>query len=129
MQFAFETGEVWSVDTSLLFYEPTKLFVAVIEEQFTERLEDYARFLAALGLEPPYHWIAGITGVRDRRLEKPLRPGTLRVVGWRGPPCLADTINKEGGYDGKQTPSNALYPFFEAIYAKCGEKRPDFLTR
>jgi hypothetical protein len=127
--FAFETGEVWSVDTSLLFYDSTRLFVGEIEKLFNERLDDCARFLAALGLEPSYHWIAGITGVKDRRLEIPLQPGTMRGVGWPGPQCLADTITEEGEYDGKQPPSSALSPFFEAIFAKCGVKRPDFLPR
>jgi TIR domain len=129
--FAFETGEVWSVDTFLLSHEATRLFVGEIESLFTERLEKYARFLVGLGLEPPYQWIAGITGVKGRHLEIPLQPGKMRVivVGQTGRKCLADTITKDGEYDGKQTPSSALYPFFEAIYAKCGVKRSDFLPR
>jgi len=36
---------------------------------------------------------------------------------------------REGSYDGQQTPSNALYPFFKAIYDKCGVARPDYPHR
>jgi len=125
--FAFETGEVWGVDTTLLAYSPND--IPHVEQPFTERLIEYARFLSGLGIEPPYRWIGGITGVKDRRLQVPTAPRHMRVVGWRGPQCLSDEIVAEGVYDGQQTPANALYLLFKAIYDKCGFERPAFLPK
>jgi hypothetical protein len=56
--FAFETGEVWSVDTTLLTYDAGGLLTGEIERLYTERILDYARFLTSLGLAPPYQWIS-----------------------------------------------------------------------
>jgi hypothetical protein len=125
--FAFETGEVWGIDTTLLRYSQTD--IPFLEPNFTECLQAYARFLSSLDLQPPYHWIGGITGVKGRRLLVPTQPGHMRIPGWSGPQCLADTIIEEGTYDGEQTPTDALYPFFKAIFAKCGIPRPDYLLR
>jgi hypothetical protein len=123
--FAFETGEVWSVDTTLLAYDAGD--IPYLESLYIERLPHYARFLSSLGLTPPYHWIGGLTGVKDRRLVIP--PGMMRIVGSRGPQCLSDTIIEEGDYDCQQTPASALYPLFKAIFEKCGTTRPDHLPR
>lgn len=123
--FAFETGEVWSIDTTLLQY--SRGILPFLEPQYAERLQDYARFLTALGLRPPYSWIGGVTGVKDRRLQIPTAPGHMRIPGWPTPQCLSDTITEEGTYDGKQSPTSALCPFFKAIFDKCGVPRPDHL--
>lgn len=127
--FAFETGEVWAIDTWLLGTQPTELFIGEIERGWVPRLEDYAGFLSRLGVQPPFRWIAGATGVNHRRLQYPLAQDRMRVPGWQGPECLADTIIISGTYDGVQSACGALLPFFEAIYAKCGMRRPDYLPR
>ena len=57
------------------------------------------------------------------------QPGYGRVPGWVGPQCLSDNVVEEGDYDGQQTPTNALYPFFTLIFDKCGVPRPDHLPR
>jgi len=124
--FAFETGEVWSIDTTILAYSLNDL--PFLETYYNERLKDYARFLAGLGLKPPYHWIAGVTGAKGRRLQRPPPPGQMWIPGWPGPQCLSDTVRQEGEYDGEQTPSAALYPFFKAIFDACGIPRPDYLS-
>jgi hypothetical protein len=123
--FAFETGEIWSIDTTLLQHSPND--IPFLETYYEKRLRDYARFLFSLGVEPPYTWICGITGAKGRRLQYPAQANTMRIPGWPSPQCLIDTITEEGAYDGKQTPSNALFPFFRAIFAKCGLARPDYL--
>lgn len=125
--FAFETGEIWGIDTTLLHYGQN--VIPFLEPNYTECLQGYARFLSSLGLQPPYHWIGGITGVKGRRLLVPVQQGYSRVPGWSGPQCLADTIVEEGTYDGEQTPTDALYPLFKAIFAKSGIPRPDYLPR
>jgi hypothetical protein len=43
--FAFETGEVWAIDTFPLRTNPEELCVGEIEEMLTEQLPEYARFL------------------------------------------------------------------------------------
>jgi hypothetical protein len=125
--FAFETGEVWSIDTTLLAYSGKDILF--LEPYFENRLQAYARFLALLGLKPPYNWICGVSGVKGRRIQFPPQAGSMRIPGWPGRQCLTDTIVEEGTYDGAQTPSSALYPFFKAIFAKCGIPRPDYLPR
>jgi hypothetical protein len=125
--FAFETGEVWAIDTWLLGTHPSELFVGEIEKEWTKRLEDYASFLQRLGLHPPYRWIAGVTGANHRRLQFPAPQG--RVPGWPGPECLSEQITIEVIYDGEQPTTSALLPFFEAIYRKCGIRRPEYMPR
>lgn len=127
--FAFETGEVWAIDTWLLGTHPAELLVGEIEREWTARFADYASFLSRLGLQQPYRWIAGATGVNHRRLQFPLPRNQRRMPGWQGPECLSETITISGTYDGGQSAGSALLPFFEAIYVKCGMRRPDYLPR
>lgn len=122
--FAFETGEVWSVDTALLI---RKNVLPFLEPYFAARFEDYATYLSSLGMEPPYDWICGLSGIKDFRLKVPVREG--HVWPWDDPQCLVPEIIKEGNYDGKQTATSALLPFFELIFDKCGLPRPDHLPR
>jgi hypothetical protein len=127
--FAFETGEVWAIDTSLLGSYPAELYIVEIERLFTERLQEYAAFLTHLGLQLPYRWIAGLTGVKNRRLQVPLPQGQMRIPSWRGPECLSEEITTSGGYDGSQSLTGALLPFFNVIYNKCGIPRPKYLPQ
>jgi hypothetical protein len=125
--FAFETGEVWSIDTTLFQYHPSTL--PFLEPYFERRLQDYARFLGKLGLSLPYKWIGGLTGVRDRQLAMPSRGGYVAIPGWPGPKFLSESVIEEGDYDGKQKPGDALLPLFKAIFDKCGIPRPDYLNQ
>jgi hypothetical protein len=125
--FAFETGEVWAIDTWLMGAHPSHLHIAEIERTWIERLSDYGTFLQRLGVQPPYWWIAGVTGADQRELQSPTRPGYARIGSWRGFECVADLIVAEGPYESEQSPISALLPFFEAIYSKCGMNRPDHL--
>jgi hypothetical protein len=129
--FALETGEVWAIDTWALGpqrRQPNELYIVEIEQLLRERLPEYARFLVLLGLQPPFRWIAGVTGVRNRRLQIPSAPGRT-ALGWPGPECVAENIMSEGTYDMSQSPTNALLPFFREIYNKCGVARPDYLPQ
>jgi hypothetical protein len=125
LAFAFETGEVWSIDTRLLAADTVRLFTGEIERLFTNRLQAYARFLGGLGLAPPYRWIAGLEGVKGRRLQIP--PPQRQMQIGLGPECLSDTIFEEGTYDGTEIATGALTSFFTAIFDKCGIRRPDHL--
>jgi hypothetical protein len=122
--FALETGEIWAIDTSLLAADPANLLAVDIEKIFNERLQQYGLLLPGLGLEPPYQWIAGLTGIKGRRLQRP-PPGQMRLPGRLGPQCLAETIEQQGEYDGRQSPSSALDTFFKTIFHVCGVARRD----
>jgi hypothetical protein len=127
--FAFETGEVWAIDTWLLGAQPTYLLNVEIEKMFTERLPQYAGFLMRLGVQPPYRWIAGLAGVKNRALQFAPPQGHMIVPGWQHYECLSEHIVTSGAYDGKQSPSSALLPFFEEIFNQCGLSRPDYLRQ
>lgn len=140
--FAFETGEVWAIDTSLLDTYPRVLFVHEIEDMLAKRLPAYRHFLMLLGLKPPYRWIAGVTGVKDRRLQippfrwptdkKPDLAAMVRSADSVLPSvpvyqCVSEHIISEGTYDDKESSYSVLMPFFQEIYNRCGPVRPNYL--
>jgi hypothetical protein len=125
--FAFKTGEVWAIDTWLLRAEQTVLLDVEIEKSFTEQLPRYGRFLTLLGLNPPYRWIAGLTGVQNRHLQFPR--ARYAIPGMPGPICASEHVISEGSYDGKQSPMSTLLPFFKDIYEACGIERPAHLPQ
>src|SRR5271167_1162640 len=67
--FAFETGEVWSIEAAWLAYGEGRF--PFVETDFVGALRGYARFLQGLGLAPPYRWIAGIAGTKGRHFDHP----------------------------------------------------------
>jgi hypothetical protein len=81
--YAFRTGEIWSIDTTLFLFDQGSIAETAMEEGLVDGLQRYANVLKRLGLEPPYRWIAGIEGVEERHLEYAHRPGYMRVG--RGP--------------------------------------------
>jgi hypothetical protein len=124
--FAFETGEVWGVDTRLLALDKTRLLVGEIEKLYAERLFGYGQFLASLGLQAPYHWVCGITDVKGRHLAIPVQPRHRSNPTFTGPECLSSNIIWEGTYDGAQSPANSLVSFFSLIFDKSGVRRSDY---
>jgi hypothetical protein len=125
--FAFETGEIWAISTYPLRTHPNDLFAVDIENQLREQLPRYGQFLKNLGLQPPYKWIAGVSGVRGRELQYPVAPNTMRIPGWGSHKCASDNISDAGSYDMAQSPIRVLLPFFQEVYNKCGMARPDHL--
>ena len=122
--FAFETGEIWSIDTIYLSFDDT---IPFLEERYAERLNEYATFLCALGLQPPFRWICGMVHIKDRRLKYPPPPGRALLAA--GPKCLANTFSTSGQYDCTESPKSALRPFFKLLFDKCGIPRPAHLDR
>jgi hypothetical protein len=127
LAFAFETGEIWSIDSDWLG-DDTKRF-HFVEDDFAIGLRGHARFLQGLGILPPFRWLAGITGTKGRYFVYPVRPGHIRIHPGLGPRCAADSIEAEGQYDGTQNVTAALLPFFKKIFEKCGLPRPDYLPQ
>lgn len=128
LTFVFETSEIWSVDTALLEYSPTRLYQTDIETSYSRSLGHYVDFLKSLDLKPPFVWVAGMVGTKGRELGYAPPPGHS-FISDRGPKCLTDMIEMEGTYDGVSSPTAALLPFFERIFEKCGLKRPDYLPQ
>jgi nucleoside phosphorylase len=127
--FVFESGEVWAISTYPLRTHPQNIFVAEIEKLVTDGLRGYVQFLTTLGVQPPYKWIAGVTGVKGRELQYPVAPGQMRIPGWGSHKCVSEHIVREGSYDRKQSPASVLLAFFNDIYNKCGIARPDHLPQ
>jgi hypothetical protein len=125
--FAFESGEVWAISNYPLRDHPNDIFVAEIEGRLIEQLPRYGHFLRTLGLQPPYKWIAGVSGVRGRELQYPVAPNSWRVPGWGSHKCTSENISGAGIYDMAQSALGTLLPFFRDIYNKCGVERPGHL--
>lgn len=124
--FAFQTGEIWSIDTTLLARNSN--WIPFIEGTFNARFSGYANFINGLGIPPPYHWIAGITGVKGRQLAVPSQAGFMDI-GSDSPLCLSDIVEGEGLYQAGQASADALNPFYTAIFEKCGIERASHLDR
>lgn len=120
--FAFETGEVWIIDTFILGADTQGLPFLTIAPEFVRTLERCGVFLRSLGIAPPFHWIAGIEGVKGRILRLP-QVNILSEFS-SGGICLSDTIKAEGTYDTQQSPGKALQSFFNQLFHKCGSQYP-----
>ena len=126
--FAFKTGEVWSVESAFLTYYKDRLYATEIEQLFVKGVERYSQFLKELGIDPPYHWKAGLVGVKGRKLGYAAAPGREWVRDG-GPICLVDLIEAEGEIAFEQPATTALLPFFTKIFDECGIERPDYLPQ
>ncbi len=126
--FAFMTGEVWSIETSLLSYDKGRLFMTDIEQSFVEGMKRYTQFLKELGIDDPYHWKVGIIGIKGRQLSYPPPPQKQWLEN-RGPICASDLIEAEGTIEVKQSVTTILLPFFREIFEACGVERPDYLPQ
>jgi hypothetical protein len=127
LAFAFETGEIWSIDSDWLAHDAKRFHF--VENDFSRGLAAYARFLQALGISAPYRWIAGIAGTKGRYFIYPVQSGHYRMNPDVGPLCAADSIEAEGQYDGAENVTTAMLPFFKKIFEKCGLPRPDYLSQ
>jgi hypothetical protein len=127
--FAFKTGEVWATDTWVLGTEQTMISAVEIEKMLTEQLPRYAYFLGLLGLKPPYRWIAGLTGVKNRQLQYPRGRYAIEIPGMPGRLCTAEQVITEGLYNGEQSSMSTLLPFFKDIFDACGIERPEHLPQ
>jgi hypothetical protein len=123
--FIFNTGEIWSADTTLL--SVSDKHIPLIEEALNQSMKRYVQFMSALEIPHPYKWTAGISGVKGRQLLFPPPPGFSRIHNHRGPLCLSETIEESGSLILDQSPADALRPFYNKLFEKCGEERPEYL--
>ena len=122
--FAFITGEVWSIDTTLLSFDD-KIYIDEIAKYLIKGFRDYTRFLDNLEVKPPYRWIAGIEGVSRMKLVYEGQSSFSHY--FNGPICMSNTVAEGGVYDGTEDASAALAPFFDKIFKKSGAERPKYL--
>jgi hypothetical protein len=124
--FAFRTGEIWSTDLAPLLVDDTRLYYSDIEKTLVKAIGRFRAFLINLGINEPYRWKAGLSGVKGRRLGYTPPPG-ITWLGYVGPICAADQVEESGTISADQTALEALLPFFERIFQECGIDRPDYL--
>jgi hypothetical protein len=112
--FAFTDGEIWAIDTFSLRAVPQ--LVTLDERVWITSLRQCAKFLADIGIQGPYRWIAGFEGINDRSMPQQNHPFN------RGH-CMSDLIEVEGRLDTPDDVPAALEPFFEKVFDQCGLRR------
>jgi hypothetical protein len=126
VSFAFNTGEIWCVDTALLQMTGQRnLYFLDIARALSQKLRGYGEFLHCLGIQPPFNWIAGLEGVKGRRLSFPPPPNYVSTS--PGETCLSNVVVASGTYDLEQSAPMSLRPFFSQIFKKCGSKIPEHI--
>ena len=122
--FAFNTGELWSIDTSVLGVATGKrnLYFSGIAKTLVPKLREYGQFLRSLGVQPPFKWIAGLEGVKGWRLQVPPPPNHISTS--PGETCFKDVVEAKGTYDPAQPPAMALLPLFTQLFRRCGKTIP-----
>jgi hypothetical protein len=124
--FAFNTGEIWCTDTSLLQISRGKnLYFLDIARTLLQKLRGYGKFLKCLEIQPPFRWIAGLEGVKGWMLRTPPPPNCISTS--PGETCLTDVVCAEGSFDLQQPAAIALLPFFRQLYRKCGMNIPEHI--
>jgi len=121
----FDSGEIWSTDTRQLAFAKSNRLIPLDMNKFARSLTDYADFLLALGLEPPYCWIAGMEDLEGWRLPVPGLDGPFSLTGY----CITDLIQKIGRFSPGDDPLQALTPFFQAFYEACNVEYPQVFGR
>jgi hypothetical protein len=124
--FAFNTGEIWCVDTAVLQISGKKhLYFLDIARTLFKRFRGYGDFLQCLGIRPPFDWIAGLDGIMGWRLKIP--PPASRVTFSSGETCLSNVVLVNGTYDLKQPVAMTLRPFFSQLFKKCSTEIPEHI--
>lgn len=124
--FAFNTGELWCVDTAVLQLDGQKhLYFLDIARTLVRSFFGYGEFLKCLRIPPPYNWIAGLEGIKGWRLKVP--PSTNHISASFGETCLSDVVVASGTFDLKQPSASALRPFFTQLFRKCSTRIPEHI--
>jgi hypothetical protein len=114
VSYVFNTGEVWIINAWLARTEP---YFELNEKGYIQTIEGSAAFLKSLGIEEPYHWIAGIEGVKDHQLRIPNRNDRS----WG--PCMTNLIRFDGTFRKGDNTAELLRPFFDNVFDQCGVQR------
>jgi hypothetical protein len=121
---AFKSGEVWSVHCGPLALHQ---YIPNIEPLFVECFMRCVAFLRdGLRVSLPYRWIAGMEGVKGKRLYRIAPPGRSYMDPYSGP-CLQDVVMERGRLNGTDKVQLGLRPFFCKAYDAFGAERPEQL--
>jgi hypothetical protein len=125
LSFLFRSGEVWSIDTSLLFTHQQKPWFSLSEarKNLPQLLSNFADVLVGLGLNPPFKWIAGVEGVEGYRVAFDTRQMNEPAY----PPLQAERVCVDGRYTPGDDTSVITNAFSEKVFAECGRKMPEDL--
>jgi hypothetical protein len=114
--FAFNRGELWSVDTTVLqLANDKRIDFLSVARVLIQNLNRYGQFLQCLGIESPFQWEAGMEGVKGWKLQVPDAVAET---------CLSDLIEASGTYDVGKNPAETLRPFFDRMFQKCSMRLP-----
>jgi hypothetical protein len=122
--FVFDTGEIWAIDTGMLSIASHAVYFGDIQTAMCSRLPHYRQFLHNLGIGPPFRWVAGLDGIKGRRLDVQY-PG--EGISRLGEVFLNDRVVCTGPYDGTQEPQITLGPFFQEVFRKSSMAYPSNL--
>jgi|HubBroStandDraft_4_1064222.scaffolds.fasta_scaffold58605_1 hypothetical protein len=126
VSFAFRSGEVWTVYAGPLGRSAQDTFVN-IEKMVTECFLETVRFMRkGLAIALPCRWIAGIDGIKGKRMQHFAPPGRSYVSPYTAE-CLEDVVSDTGLLKDSDEVRLALKPFFEKLYDACGEERGDYM--
>jgi transcriptional regulator with XRE-family HTH domain len=133
VSFAFETGEIWSVETYLI--EAVKASIQpgatpgipYLEDRFKVTINSFRNMLIKLGLSPPFQWIAGIEGIKGCGIFYPAPAGRYFPVPAPHGLALVDRVHAMGSLEDGDTPAAALKPFFKKVFDSFAVERPEYL--
>lgn len=133
VSFAFQTGEIWSVDTYIVdalkrHADPkTRPGLLCFEDRFKLATHRFRLLLIRLGLKAPFRWVAGVEGIKGTGLFYPPRTG--QYFPFPGPQgtALVDAVSETGMIDDGESPASALKPFFEKLFGAFNAERPAYL--
>jgi hypothetical protein len=119
---AFKTGELWSVYSGP---SSTRNDIPDVEPMFIDCFRRCIHFLrTGLNVAPPYRWIAGMEGIKGKKLWKVAPPGRHYTNPLTGP-CLTDIVTERGVLRDGEKWQLALKPLFHQLYDACGAERLD----
>jgi hypothetical protein len=121
---AFKSGEVWSTYCGPL---SLKQEVGNMEPWFVECfLRCIALLRDGLKVDLPYRWIAGMDGIKGKRMYKTPAPGKYYVEALTGQ-SLEHMVMERGVLNASDPAQLALRPFFRKLYDVFGAERSDHM--
>lgn len=118
--FAFESGELWSIDTAgLRVMGDGVLSVDFLEEELPRALQGYLEFLNQLGVTGRLRWKVGLEGVSGRRFYHSGTNNPLMQM-YGANEIVSDGFESEGTVALGDNTKEALLPFFNRLYHLFG---------
>jgi hypothetical protein len=133
VSFAFDTGEIWSLDTYIVNAIKQhagvggRLGMPYFEDRFKYAAHMFRMMLSRLGVNPPLRWIAGIEGIKNVGLYFPAPTGQYFPVPAPHGKSLVDIVWDTGIIKEDDTPASGLHPFFKKMFNTFGVERPEYL--